>query len=88
MKSSDYGQNVRPVRARKKGRKMRRERERERVTLTLNQAFLIIQARHDQISLSHLTPTTFDGHARMDTTDVARTLRLLLQTFAIYRRGI
>ena len=30
MESSDYGENVRPVRARKKGRKMRRERERER----------------------------------------------------------
>ena len=31
MESSDYGENVRPVRARKTGRKMRRERERERV---------------------------------------------------------
>ena len=30
MESSNYGENVRTVRARKKGRKMRRERERER----------------------------------------------------------
>ena len=27
MEGSNYGENVRPVRARKKGRKMRRERE-------------------------------------------------------------
>ena len=32
---TNYGENVRPVRARKKGRKMRRERERETIVLRM-----------------------------------------------------